>query len=305
MLCAGESPRLEGEVAEHVRMLAELDRRLPPILVRRSTMEVIDGIHRLRAATLRGDQMIEVRYFDGDEAEAFVEAVKANVTHGMPLTLHDRETAAARIVASHPHYSDRSIAAITGLSAKRVAAARRRVTGEVGGVRIGRDGRVRPLNSADGRRLASKIIAGNPGASLQDVAREAGLSPTTVRDVRERMRRGDDPVPPRQRPTEPQAQPPRQLHGRTGPDKVERRPFRDRTALLRNLQTDPALRYSERGRSVLRWLLERVSGPDGWERQIDSIPSHCAYLVAEIARSCADEWSMFARRLEERIQRSA
>ena len=59
-LLSGDSPRLAGENLEHVQLLAVVQ-GLPPILVHRSTMRVIDGMHRLRAAKLRGDETIAVR----------------------------------------------------------------------------------------------------------------------------------------------------------------------------------------------------------------------------------------------------
>src|SRR5215204_7137150 len=64
-LLPADSPRQAGVDLEHTRMLAGIDERLPPIIVHRSTMRVIDGAHRLGAALLRGDEMIEVRFFDG------------------------------------------------------------------------------------------------------------------------------------------------------------------------------------------------------------------------------------------------
>jgi hypothetical protein len=63
-------------------------------------MRVIDGMHRLRAAQLRGDHGVEVKFFDGDADEAFIAAVRANITHGLPLTLADRKAAAQRILAA-------------------------------------------------------------------------------------------------------------------------------------------------------------------------------------------------------------
>jgi ParB-like chromosome segregation protein Spo0J len=49
-------------------------------------MRVIDGIHRVEAAKLRGAKEIEARLFDGDESASYVLAVQANVTHGLPLS---------------------------------------------------------------------------------------------------------------------------------------------------------------------------------------------------------------------------
>ncbi|MFJ6194884.1 ParB/RepB/Spo0J family partition protein [Micromonospora sp. NPDC092111] len=311
-LAPGDSPRLSGEDAEHARLLAESDNPLPPILVHRATMRVVDGAHRLRAAMLRGEETIAVEFFDGDERDAFVAAVRANVGHGLPLTLADREAAAARIVTSHPHHSDRAIAAISGLAAKTVAAIRRRTGAgkEQVTARIGRDGRVRPLSSAEARRVASETIARHPQASLRAVARLAGLSPATVRDVRDRLARGDDPVPTGQREEGGGRIPGRRRTGpqrhRTGTENRVGRPGggtgRDRATLLRNLNRDPSLRFSESGRNLLRWMFSRASGPEGWEQVVERMPSHCAYVVAEVARGCAEEWLAFADRLERRMR---
>ena len=196
-LRAGDSPRLGGEDTQHIRLLAESEAPLPPIVVHRATMRIIDGMHRLRVAHLRGRRTIDVVFFDGTEDEAFVMAVQANMAHGLPLCRADREAAAARLLTRDPRRSDRWIASIAGLSAGTVAAIRRRSGrgGEPDAARIGQDGRVRPLNSAAGRQLARDAILQNPGASLREIATAAGISPTTVRDVRERLRRGEDPVP--------------------------------------------------------------------------------------------------------------
>src|SRR6266700_1793568 len=139
------SPRLAGVNQNHVARLAEIDTPLPPILVHRRTMRVIDGMHRLRVAELKGRDQIAVEFFDGDDQEAFLLSVKQNVTHGLPLSLADRKAAAARILGWNREFSDSSIAAMTGLSDKTVAAVRKRSTSDIPrlNARIGRDGRSR------------------------------------------------------------------------------------------------------------------------------------------------------------------
>src|SRR5271155_3998957 len=82
-----DSPRLEGLDAAHAETLAEIESELPPILVQRSTMRVIDGMHRLSAAWIRGHEKIQVQFVDCDEFDAFLVAVAANIRHGLPLTL--------------------------------------------------------------------------------------------------------------------------------------------------------------------------------------------------------------------------
>lgn len=297
----GDSPRLGGEVEEHTRLLAESDGPLPPILVTRTDLRVVDGMHRLAAARLRSQETVEVEFFDGDTSEAFVAAVRANTSHGLPLARVDREAAVERIIATHPRLSDRAVAGITKLSARTVAGIRRRMTadGQHEPARIGRDGRVRPLSSVDARRAASEVIAEHPEASLRQVARLSGLSPATVRDVRDRMRRGDDPVPSGQRES-------RKPEQRAQPrEDANLLAARDRMALLDSLRRDPSLRFSDSGRLLLRWLLSNAGGPEGWERVVETIPPHCAYLVVEVARGCAAEWQVFAEQLDQRLNASA
>ncbi|MFD1047646.1 ParB/RepB/Spo0J family partition protein, partial [Kibdelosporangium lantanae] len=97
-LLPANSPRLAGESIEHAQVLAASAADLPPIVVQRGTMRVIDGMHRLRAARMRGQNEILVRFYDGDDDEAFIVAVRTNVTHGLPLSQADRTAAAARII---------------------------------------------------------------------------------------------------------------------------------------------------------------------------------------------------------------
>ena len=63
------SPRQGGESDKHIRLLAEAGDDLPPILVHAPTMRIIDGVHRVLAAKMRGEHEIQARLFDGDEAQ--------------------------------------------------------------------------------------------------------------------------------------------------------------------------------------------------------------------------------------------
>jgi ParB-like chromosome segregation protein Spo0J len=296
LLRPADSPRLSGEDKEHIRVLAESDADFPPILVHRPSMRIIDGMHRLAAARLRGLDRIRVKFFDGSDEAAFVLAVQANIAHGRPLTFADREAAAVRIIGSHPHWSDRAISAVTGLGARTVASVRRQ-TGMAdanAGPRVGRDGRTRPLNGAEGRRIASALMQQRPDVSLRAVARAAGISPTTARDVRERLRRGDDPVPAGSQ----------KMHGRRADGVIgeadEGRPVRSSATVLQNLKADPSLRFTESGRALLRWLFRHTVGPEEWLHYADAVPPHSDYTVAALARIWAAEWTEFARRLEQR-----
>src|SRR5262249_31754750 len=297
-LKAFDSVRQQGEDPEHTRMLASVDAKLPPIIVHQATMRVIDGAHRLGAARLRGDELIEARMFDGSEQEAFVLAVKANITHGLPLSVPDRTTAAERIIASHPSWSDRTIAATTGLSARTVGSIRRRLEAEHGieeGIkaRIGQDGRVRPLDSAEGRLRAVSFIKDRPDASLREIARNAGVSPSTARDVRNRIQRGEDPLPSARH----------SAGQRAGTTALAPKPGRDPAqpsldSMLHGLKNDPSLRFSDSGRTLLRWVFARAIQTNEWYALVDAVPPHCTYVMANVARRCAQEWQDFAETLE-------
>jgi hypothetical protein len=287
-----------------VKALAEVGDCWPPLVVHRQTMRVIDGMHRLRAARLRGQAVVEVRFFDGDEGEAFVAAVRANVAHGLPLTLADRKGAAARIIGWQPQRSDRWIGEVTGLAAGTVGAIRRRMgpSAPQGTARVGRDGRVRPLEMAEGRRKAQQQITSRPQASLREIAKAAGVSPATVKDVRDRLGRGQDPVPRGQRAAlaapAGQASAPRPGQDGSGAPGDTR----DLAWSLRQLGKDPSLRYTEPGRALLRWLEAHACGPRRVAGLTDTLPSHCGYLIADIARQCAREWQDLATALEHRLR---
>ncbi|KOV57750.1 hypothetical protein ADK64_38150 [Streptomyces sp. MMG1121] len=305
-LVLDDSPRLAGEDQAHVRALAEAGDCLPPIVVHRPTLRVIDGAHRVRAAQVNGRSEIAARLLDCDRAAAFVLAVRANVTHGMPLSRADRTAAAARIVRAYPRWSDRAVAAAAGLSDKTVS--RIRVCSGAGDstpceTRLGRDGRVRPLDSAQRRRHAAAILLDLPHAGLREVARATGLSPATVRDVRRRIDRGEDPVPVRYRAPGPVAGDPTANRPRppAAPARAERSAVPvDRHKLLARLGEDPSLRLNEAGRRALRWLHHySVDGGDT-ETLHRGLPGHWSPEVADLARSCAAVWSELAAQLQQR-----
>ncbi|MBI0295426.1 ParB-like nuclease domain-containing protein [Streptomyces sp. PRKS01-29] len=301
-ISTAESPRSSGEDPEHIQALAEADVTLPPIIVHRSTMRVVDGAHRLRAAELRGDEKIKVTFFDGSKADAFVLAVGSNITHGLPLSMADRKSAAARIIVSHPQWSDRMIASVSGISAGTVAEIRRRTSAEdtASGSRIGQDGRVRPINSAAGRELASRLITANPGLSLRQIARAAGISPETARDVRNRMSRGEDPLPKSRGAAKAAAGRRAEALSRStaGAATAEVVPMADRLAAVHRLTSDPALRFNETGRRLLRLLNINMLSTEEWQEIIANVPPHCSSIVASLARECAGMWDEIAVRVD-------
>src|SRR3954451_16415975 len=85
-LVVGPSIRLGGVRADHVRALAELNGRWPPLVVTRRGHVIVDGVHRFHAARVLGLNRIACVLFDGYSACAFLEAVRLNARHGLPLT---------------------------------------------------------------------------------------------------------------------------------------------------------------------------------------------------------------------------
>lgn len=288
-LLPGDSPRLNGENMEYVRLMAELDDKLQPIVVHQQSMRVIDGMHRLRAGAARGDTTIRALYFSGSESEAFLFAVHSNTKHGLPLTREDRRAAAARIISSFPTMSDRVLSKITGLAQQTVAKIRHQLpTGRSEESRIGADGRARPMNPKENRRIAEEYLKENPHASLREIARAANISPSTAQDVRRRATRqlGSAELPPSRLSTVPQ-----QGTRPGGPEQLRH---------LELLARDPSVRHTDAGRMLVQWL--RLTAAISKNRRVivNSVPEHCAEMAAQAMRMCMANLEEFARNLEQR-----
>ena len=273
----GGSPRVAGVDESHVDVLAGVLDKVPPILVHRESLRVIDGVHRVRAARLLGRTRLPARLVDADADDAFVAAVRANTEHGLPLTVADRKAAAATILRSHPHWSDRMIADVVGLSAKTVATTRT----DDGVARTGRDGKVRPLDGPRRRRVAARLLAENPDLSLRQVAKMAGISPETARSVKVRLARGEDPA----------------GHDRAAPARAVP-PQPDWTTVVRRLRADPSLRFTETGRALLRLMDAHAVSTGRWESIAGGVPAHARSTVAAMAGEFARAWHSFAEQLE-------
>lgn len=294
------SPRSGGEDEAHVRRLVEAEWPLPPILVHGTTMRVIDGFHRVAAAIRKGLDEIDAYLYDGPIESAFVIGVEANVTHGLPLSLPDRRAAALKILRAYPQWSDRAVATSTGLSAKTVGAIRcATADNQQLHNRLGRDGRIRPLNAAAGRQLASELLRQRPNASLREIADAAGISTGTVRDVRARLCRGDDPVPARKRDDKrddsvslpSRGKKPDCAPGRGVPAPADVYP------LMARLSRDPSLRMSREGRALLRWLHAHAVQPIDTDQIASSVPGHCIESLIELANRCSANWAKLAHDL--------
>ena len=141
---------------------------------------------------------------------------------------------------------------------------------------------------------------------MREIAGAAGISLGTVRDVRARVSRGDDPVRARRRADGPTltGDLPIPASDPTRPTGCEMRDPQQRLETLRRLRTDPSLRFSASGRNAVRWLHAQMTGPDQWDDLVDAIPLHWAEVVADLARGCAESWQDFAAACEHRARRA-
>jgi hypothetical protein len=258
-LVLGESPRRSGVDPAHVRTLAEVE-TLPPILVDRTSLRVIDGFHRVHAARLRGAETIAATVFDGDPDAAFLLAVQANIAHGLPLSRADRNNAAQRIIAAHPGWSDRMISSYAGLSPKTIAAIRRRSSAEIPQLphRVGRDGRTRSLTRDRSRSIPQLRLVDGPSSRGQ-----AGEGPPTAL---------------------------------TSDASSED----DLASLLLALRKDPSIRLTEAGRVLLRILGLHMIDEREWNRLAASVPDHALERTVKLTRGCAARWAEFGDALAAR-----
>jgi ParB-like chromosome segregation protein Spo0J len=312
-LVPGFHLRQQGTDANHVRLLADAagSVRLPSILIQKSGSRIIDGMHRLEVAKLRGECDISARIVDCTDEEALVLAVRSNTLHGLPLTRADRISSAKRILATHADWSDRSVAEITGLSAKAIASIRNSATDDAqfNGKRLGRDGKRRPVVPGEGRLRAAEYINAHPGASLREVARETDVSLGTVRDVKERIRRGAEYAAqaPERRTAElagsmaavAACPPAGVIQPGTGTRPAPRLAW---SVISAKLAGDPAVRYTEGGRAFLQWMAAHSMQADEWREFIDAVPQHWLEDVGRIAASMSEEWRQFAEQLGSKLE---
>jgi hypothetical protein len=304
LLAPGIQLRAGGTDPAHVRLLADAadSVRLPGILVQKNNSRVIDGKHRVEVAKLRGELAIRARIADCTDAEALVLAIQSSMLHGLPLSRADRICGAKRVLAAHPDLSDRAVAAVTGLSAKPIASFRNSLADDAqfSGKRLGRDGKRHPIMPAEGRRRASEYIAAHPEASLRQIAREADVSLGTAHVIKslgtahviKEKALSEAPAP--MSPVRPSAV---AVAGGSGPWNWP--------AISARLASDPALRYTEGGRSFLRWMSGHCLGENEWQEFVDAIPERWLPDISKIAVGMSEEWRQFAEKLGTKAQASA
>ncbi|MFF3325577.1 hypothetical protein [Streptomyces sp. NPDC002889] len=122
-------------------------------------------------------------------------------------------------------------------------------------------------------------------------ARSAGISAETARDVRERVGKGDSPLPVPDSSGD--------SRPRSGANGQRKDPWQtDLAMMLNSLKRDPAVKYSSEGRALVRWLEVRLVCKDDTDLMMRT-PAHQATKVATMARVFAARWDEIAAQLEQ------
>lgn len=148
-----------------------------------------------------------------------------------------------------------------------------------------------PLTLADRKAAACRVVQGHPEWSDRAIAEATGLSDKTVGSIRRRLAGAI----PRTRWRIGRDGRARSLPTRKGGIGTSR----SWTPLLRKLQKDPSLRYTDAGRTMLRWLHTHPA-IDGGPDVVAALPVHCLPTAAQVCRQHAVEWAELAKLLEER-----
>jgi ParB-like chromosome segregation protein Spo0J len=282
--------RAGGINEAHVAALAEVSDSWPPIVVTEDHM-LVDGHHRFAAARLLELERISAVVFKGSRADAYVEAVRSNVWHGMPLTLSERRQAGRQILEDHPTWSDRRIASSCGLSARTIKTLRDESEPSDrpprSRARVGSDGRLRPVEAGVVRAAIVEELERRPTASLRAIARSVGASPETVRSVRNQLqiqRECSSVV----------------LDAERDVDPPISLPKRDDRAVT--VGEDPAFISCADGARFAAWFDESsVQRGELWT-QVGAVPLSRVYLVADESRRRAKFWTDFADAVESRVR---
>jgi ParB-like chromosome segregation protein Spo0J len=313
-LGAGFPFRERGIESDHTRVLAESPHSWPPILVNRADLRVIDGQHRVAAAHLIGRKTIAAELFDGSPEDAYLEFLRRNVQHGLPLSLRERRHAATRILGQWPNWSDRRVAAMCGLAPGTVASLRAEATPTVvssssdrsvrSEQRVGRDGKRRPTKPTVSRQRIAEALIADPSASLRAIAEEVGASPETVRSVRSQLRAS---------PSEATLQ----TNG-LQTDTLQTGTLQTGTLQTSTVQAtafpdilpykaprsdkwwvrDAALSSSPEGQRSVKWLSRSMIEEADWRAHLHTTPRSRVYELAAEARRRANCWTEFSETLE-------
>jgi hypothetical protein len=284
-LRSGDSPRLDGGSKDHAAQW-RADVKVPPIIVHRSTMQIIDGARRAAVALQQHQDTIAVQFFEGSAEAAFVLAVVSNdVTHGVPLSLQERKAAAKRILGMYPDWSDRMIASIAGLTHPTIARIRGNLsTGKTFQLRrrLSRDGKTRPAAPNHPGRGAHKQTSAGHGAGVAHRIEQTERSADAVYGDRA--------------PGASATKPP--LPATNVPDPGIARAY----VALQRLAADPAL-HTDTCRALIRLLRQSLHLYTKVVALSASAPEHCRDTLADAAGAIGDVWARLARELRKQSQR--
>jgi ParB-like chromosome segregation protein Spo0J len=308
-LGAGFPFRERGIESDHTRVLAESPHSWPPILVNRADLRVIDGQHRVAAAHLIGRKTIAAELFDGSPEDAYLEFLRRNVQHGLPLSLRERRHAASRILGQWPNWSDRRVAVMCGLAPGTVASLRAEATPTVvspssdrsvrSEQRVGRDGKRRPTKPTVSRQRIAEALIADPSASLRAIAEEVGASPETVRSVRSQLRArpSDAALQASTLEASPLQPTPLQTSTVQATALVDLLPYKAPRS-DKWWARDAALTSSPEGQRFVKWLSRSLIEEADWRAHLQTTPRSRVYELAAEARRRANCWAEFSETLE-------
>jgi hypothetical protein len=216
--------------------------------------------------------------------------------------LASRKALAHNLLERQPELSDRAVGRQCGLSPATVASLRahaQMANADHATVRLGRDGRSRPVDGGALRQRIAAAIQDDPDASLRTIARQVGASPETVRSVRMQLTsvEPDAGVRPLTRPA-------------SSPVLVDS----DAVDLLfsmapapppsRNWEDDTACQSTSDGAAFASWFEQSGLDDHGWREFVHSVPLSRVYEIIDESRQRSSVWMGFAQALEERVDRT-
>ena len=140
----------------------------PPVMLNQTPAGYVcvDGAHRIAAAMKAGRETVEAKVVTLSDADAKVEAARANMANGLPLTPCERKKAIARLIELRPVWTDAAIAKVMGIHRNTVA----RVRKELG---VG-NRTERTIEAVEAAKAA------NHHATQEELAKAAGVSRQTI-----------------------------------------------------------------------------------------------------------------------------
>ncbi|HEY2331998.1 MAG TPA: AsnC family protein, partial [Acidimicrobiales bacterium] len=201
-------------------------------------------------------------------------------------SLADRKELAAELLERQPGLSDRAVGRQCGLSPATVASLRTQaqIADAGASVRLGRDGRSRPVDGGALRQRIAAAIQEDPDASLRTIARRVGASPETVRSVRMQL-------------------------SQTEPDAVSRPATRPTPAVEIDMlvtlpppplpppswQEDTACSSTSDGAAFATWFEQSGLDDQGWREFVHSVPLSRVYEIIDESRRRSSVWTGFAQ----------